>query len=120
MFIKKINDYDIEAREADIIISDGEYEILCYAQPFINKNAKFTLCAFEADNIIRSSEYNSFVKKTDDGFYSYRLQGKVVNRKKRLVAIGKIVIEINDNIPGDIEENEIIAFSTTRIDYIES
>ena len=54
-----------------------------------------------------------------DGYYAYKLQGKLVDIKKRLMIIGKIVIELEDNIPKDIKENEFVELNVMRIDLVE-
>lgn len=120
MYITKIKDYDIEAKEADIIVSDGKYEILCYAQPFENKtNSSFILSAFRDDNIMRGLEEICFVEKIHDGYYDYRLQGKLIDLEKRLVSIGDIVIELGNGIPKDINQNDYIEFTVMRVDFVE-
>ena len=53
-----------------------------------------------------------------DGYYAYKLQGKLVDIKKRLMIIGKIVIELEDNIPKDIK-NEFVELNVMRIDLVE-
>lgn len=119
MFLKEVLDFDIEAKEADIIVSDGVNDILCYAQPYENNKIPFKLFAFRANNIIRTSEEVSFVNKNPEGYYSYNLQGKLIDSRIGLVSIGDIVIEIGNNIPKDIKLNEYIKFTLERVDFIE-
>lgn len=119
MFIKEIIDYDRNTGEADVLITDAQYEILCYAYPFENKNKQFTLNTFMAKAVkhIDAREYK--VKKSTDGYYSYFIQGEVVDIKSRLVKVGDIFIALEDVIPKDIKTQDFIEFSTLRIDYIE-
>lgn len=120
MKIKEILNYDKEAKEADMLISDGEFEILCYAFPFENKNPNnFTLEAFMTKDIIRVEDKSCSVIKSPDGYYAYYLRGKIINIKQRLVAIGNIIINLDDDIPKDIKNNEFIEFFVLRIDYAE-
>lgn len=37
MFVKKIVQFDEDALEAVVIVSDGVHELMCYAQPFEKK-----------------------------------------------------------------------------------
>ncbi len=118
MYVKSVNFYG--ENEASVVISDGEYEILCYAYPFENKKENsFTLSAFMSNNVMRALENNYVIERKDDGYYAYKLQGKLVDIKKRLMVVGKIVIELEDNIPKDIKENEFVELNVMRIDLVE-
>ena len=33
MYLKKVQDYDKYSNEADIVVSDGKYDLLCYCYP---------------------------------------------------------------------------------------
>ena len=120
MYIKNIKEYDIEANEAEIIVSDGYYEILCYAQPFEKKDGQFTLLGFMAKDIRKSLNNNYLIEKDLTNYFAYKLQGKLINVKNGLVAIGEIIIRIEERIPNDIRENDFIEFTVLRIDYLES
>ena len=121
MFIKKIIDYDIEAQEADLLISDNRFELICYAHPFERKeNKSFKLIAFCDNAFIRAMNESFLVEKNLNEFYGYKLQGKLINLKEKLVAIGDIIIELSNDLPGDIEEDEFMEFTVTRIDFMGS
>lgn len=120
MEIKEILDYDINAKEADILISDGQNEILCYAYPFENRNHNnFMLEAFMAKDAIKVEKKRSFIIKSSAGYYAYKLCGRVIDLEQRLISIGEIIIQLEDIIPKDIINNDFIEFSVMRIDYIE-
>ena len=117
--IKEIINYDIEAQEADVLISDGQFEILCYAQPYLPETFKapdHALSAFMTENVLRVSENEYRIKRLQNGYYSYRLQGKLIDLQKRLVMIGAIVIKIENVIPKDIREGDFIEFTVMRLD----
>ena len=119
MYVKEVIDYDPSAQEADIIISDGQFDIMTYAQPFYDKYKTFELYAFSPENILRAIEPISAVTKIDDGYYAYRLQGKLIEVEKCIVAVGDIKIELGNNvIPKDIQVNEYIEFTVLRVDFI--
>ena len=109
MYIKSV-DFDGE-QEADILVSDGKYEILCYALPYSagDKEKDFTLSAFMSENVMRALKNEYSAEKTD-GYYGYKLTGRLFDLKNRLVAVGGIVIELENNIPKDIAENEFVEF----------
>lgn len=63
MYIKEILCYDVESQEADILVSDGQYDLLCYAQPFSKEDSQkrpFSISAFMTGNVMRAldDEYN--------------------------------------------------------------
>ena len=119
MFIKKIIDYDRSAGEADVLISDGRYEILCYAHPFENKNKRFSLVSFMAKGVKRIEAREFKAEKSTNGYYSYNMQGEITDIEERIVKVGDIFIELEDVIPKDIKTHDFIEFSVARIDYIE-
>ena len=119
MYIKELLNYDEEAHEADIVISDGQFDLLCYAHPFISgeyKELKAPLSAFMSENIMRTSENEYRIERLQDNYYAHRFHGKIIDLQKRLVTIGNIVIKLENTIPKDINEGEFIEFSAMRID----
>lgn len=119
MFIKKIIDYDKNIGEADILITDGQYKILCYAYPFENKGKQFALVTFMTKDVKRIEAREYKLEKNINGYYSYNIQGEIVDIKKRIVKVGDILIVLEDVIPKDIKTHDFIEFSVERVDYIE-
>lgn len=120
MFIKEIKDYYKAGAEADIIVSDDELEILCYAQPFSGKyNVDFVLCPLDYSDIMTATKNEYSIEKLETGFYDYFLRGKLINLEKGLVQIGGIIIKGIRYLPKDIREGEYIEFSVERMDLIE-
>lgn len=117
MHVREILRRDEDAMEADIIVSDGEHQLLCYAHPF-TESEQFTLSAFMPDHIMAADEADYRIEKTTDSYYSLRLQGVLIDRDNRLVRIGALLIELDGGIPNDIEECEFIEFTAERIDWI--
>lgn len=118
MYIKEILHYDEESREADVFISDGQFELLCYVHPYIPDGfdkLKSPLSAYMTENVMRALENAYKTEKLQSGYYSYRLHGKIIDLQKRLVAVGHIIIELENVIPKDIGEGEFIEFTVMRI-----
>lgn len=119
MYIKKILDYDDFSDEADIIVTDGIHEIMCYCHPIVNPqiNQKVeSICAFLADNIMTEFYEELGAKKTDESYYSYCLVGKVINMEKRLISIGELVIKVDGYFPGDINVGDVVKLTAVRMD----
>jgi hypothetical protein len=104
--------------EADVVITDGQFDLLCFCYPCkYEKGQIFNeyIRTLDADNIIRAENQNFEVNKLSDHF-SYQLSGKLIDKTKGIIAIGKINIEVGGYIPPDINEGEFISFSTYRLD----
>ncbi len=117
MFIKRIIDHDKLSGEMDLIVSDGKYELLCYC---FQSNAPTQwkikeLKTFLADKIMIAHNNNYLIDKTG-GYYSYHLQGKVLEINPPKVEIGKMCIVIDTQFPKDINQNSFIEFFVERID----
>lgn len=121
MFIKEVKNFN--EYEADLIISDGTYEILCYfdAFPPIKNIEKGTnvkgLSTFLAEDIIRADRMEYAINKKED-FYSYQLQGEVLSIDKPIIGIGDIKLELDAPLPGDIAVGEYVQFNVMRLDCL--
>ena len=119
MFIKKIDSFDNYSGEADLIISDGIYELLCYCSIYQNELKAMSrineIESFLCDNILRVETKEYLIIKQKE-FYSYHLQGKVLDVDKHIVCIGSIMIKLDTPLPGDIKNQEFIEFDVVRLD----
>lgn len=119
MFIKKIYSFDEDSGEANLIVSDGTYDVFCFCSLFQNELNRMTeikeVETFMCDDIMKVDieEYMIF-KKTD--YYSYHLQGKVLDVDKHIVSVGNIIIKLDKPIPKDIRNYEFIEFDVLRLD----
>lgn len=117
MFVKQVKDFDINSYEADVIVSDGYYEIMCYCHPLenINLGAIVTnISTLFANDIMRIDSEEYLVRK-QIGYYSYYLQGKVLETQKPLIGIGKIAIALDKPLSKDIKQGEFIEFKVERL-----
>ena len=117
MFVKKIVQFDEDALEAVVIVSDGVHELMCYAQPF-DKKEEFTLLAFMCSNIYRAENNCFVIEKTSNSHFSYKLQGEVLSAAKGIVKVGQLLINGVDYIPKDICNGEFVVFDVSRMDLI--
>lgn len=108
------------------MVSDGEFELLCYALFYDNQegDTNFTLSAMMGGN--RSLLANANVVTCDEkeykiqknGYFSYKLQGKLISveNDKGTVQIGSLIINDVGWIPRDIKVGEFVKFEVARID----
>lgn len=119
MFIKSIYSFDEDSGEADLIVSDGLYDVICFCSIFQNKLQIIPkikeIETFMCDGIMRIDDENYLVEKKID-YYSYHLQGKVLDVDKRIVYVGNIILKLDKPIPKDIKNYEFIEFDVLRLD----
>ena len=118
MYIKEIKDIDKFSGEADVIVTDGTYELLCYyflgGSVDIDMPVK-SISALLTENIMRAEEERFSIKKMDH-YYSYHLCGCVEDIKIPKISIGKMSIALDRPLPKDIEIGEYIGFDVQRLD----
>lgn len=119
MFIKSVYSFDEDSGEADLIVSDGSYDVICFCSIFQNELQIMPkikgIETFMCDGIMRSDDENYLIDKKID-YYSYHLQGKVLDVDKRIVSVGNIILKLDKPIPKDIKNYEFIEFDVLRLD----
>lgn len=119
MVIKKIIWICKEADEADLYITDGEYECIAFSQPCAYHEGqilRYPLLAFVTKNLMLSYEDKVQFIKTLDSPLSYRCIAEVVDEANRLVKIGKFYLYLDANIPIGCSRGKIVEFDCGRID----
>lgn len=118
--MSSIKHWSNQDKEADILVTDGEYQLLCYAQPFSWKECQTevaALYAFGCENIVKSESCAvNIVKQTN--YYAYELSAKVLSKVERTVKLGQLVLHLDAAIPGDIQNGDYVTFRLQRIDAI--
>lgn len=121
MKIKNISWLSQDALEAEVIVTDGEYEINCFAQPFyyqIGIELKFPLLCYNVTNVLKLDKEVFSIEKLSE-YFAYHLSGKLVDKKLETVKVGELLLELdNIVIPGDIKEGDFISFRCQRLDII--
>jgi hypothetical protein len=118
MFIKAISWINKDIQEAEVLVSDNFFELLCFSQPLkkhIDEEFKEPIYCFGVSDVMLSTERTSYVKKKDDA-YGYFLRGEVLNRNDQIVRLGYIELCLDDcYIPNDIKNGEYIEFNVSRL-----
>ena len=118
--MSSIKHWSNQDKEADILVTDGEYQLLCYAQPFSWKECQTevaALYAFGCENIVKSESCAvNIVKQTN--YYAYELSAKVLSKVERTVKLGQLVLHLDAAIPGDIQNGVYVTFRLQRIDAL--
>ena len=118
MFVKKIYNFDEDSGEADLIVSDGIYDVICFCSLFqyeLQVMPKIKeIESFMCDRIMRVNDKNYLIDKKS--YYSYHLQGRVLDIDKCIVSIGNIIVKLDKQMPKDIKNYEFIEFDVVRLD----
>lgn len=116
MYIKSYSFYG--ESEASVGVTDGKYELICYAYPFDSEVKIFSLNTFLAKNIMIAREHEFKINKLHD-YYSYKLQGQLLDVEWNLFAVGDIIIKLDGYIPKDIINGDYIEFECVRVDLMQ-
>jgi hypothetical protein len=119
--IKKIDWLSQEALEAEVVVTDGEFEITCFAQPFnyqVGSELNDPILCYNVTNVLKLDREVYTIEKHGE-YFAYSLAGKLVDKQLETVMVGKLLLELDNNIlPGDINEGEFLSFSCQRLDII--
>jgi len=98
--------------------SDGIYTYIIFCHP-CNKNMfeniPEILYAFDVNNIMKNTDNQSFISCNKTTLECFCI-GKVLSLSPLTVSIGKLKIEIEENIPNDIVIGDTIQFQCNRLD----
>lgn len=117
--VKEINWISKEALEAEVIVTDGQFELLCFSHPLEKeKGEQLTepLSALDPDKVVRLETPRLHIKKLDNTF-DYLIEGKLIDKESGHVRLGEIIIAVGSHaIPGDLEDGDYISFICDRLD----
>jgi len=127
MFIKNVLTY--QYNYAEYIVTDGKYDLICICDlvPFppeskgpeigmkIADISTFTFGRMNT-NKIEDDENKIYLIEKGSRSFDYYLQAKVVDKEKALVAIGELIIEIDDEFPKYLENGDFVGFEVDRLD----
>jgi hypothetical protein len=124
MYIKEVLDPEYGGFpfivEADLIVTDGTHELLCYFYDLnkeVKKGAKVQyISTLEADPIMRAATKEYAIKKDKNSHYGFSLQGELVNVNERIMKIGDLEIEFDGNLYKGAAKGDFIRFNVNRLD----
>lgn len=103
--IEKINWLSKEAKEAEICISDGDFSLFCFSQPFnysLGDRIPLPLYTLNATNICKVAAGKGFYAERIGLDFEYKIVGCVLNKEYNQIEIGKFIIEFDVPLPNDI------------------
>lgn len=106
-----------EIGEADVLVTDGDYEIRCFSHPFyqkIGEEVEGTLSVFEYSNLTKSNTTTYIAEHLGNG--KYFIVARLLDRGEGTAQIGNIQIHDIEGIPAEIKNGEYIQFIAPRIE----
>lgn len=120
MVIVDIVYFSKEDSEAEVIVSDGNYAVKCYAYPVnsvaVNQQIR-AIYGFGCSNIVKCDEAKETIQKMPE-YYAYRLVAEVADQKEGMAHIGGLSIHLDSYIPNDIQKGDYVSFSVMRLDCL--
>ena len=117
MRIKSIKELCNYSLEAEVTITDGFYDMVCFSQPcnYIEGEIfKEPLLCWHSSQIVRGASPCKLERLSQ---WSYEITGKLIDKQAGLIQVGKILIELEAGfIPGDIENGEYLSLISSRFD----
>ncbi|MBY0185056.1 hypothetical protein ACIGEH_02720 [Bacillus altitudinis] len=119
MKVKRVNWISQEALEAEVVVTDGEFDISCFAQPFKQLGEdEFieTIFCLNVQNIVKVDQRDYHIEKSV-GHFSYCLVGECIDKHDGKVQLGNLLFELDNRlIAGDIIDGDFISFCCERLD----
>ena len=117
--IKTINWISKSELEAEIIVSDGKFDLTCFAHPLENEIGDLLTKPLYAMGVknIHKLDHSCLGREQQNHRFNYIIEAQLVFKSSGLVKLGDIILEIDPNlIPNDIVTNDFISFYCERID----
>lgn len=105
--------------EAEVIVSDGSYICAAYSMPcdaFIGQVLQAPLHVFSICNLMRSDAGGLRIDRIKPTGLAQFLVAAVADVKKKYLSVGGLNFVLDDNLPGDIKDGDLVEFECARID----
>jgi hypothetical protein len=117
MIIKKLTWLSKDAKEAELLISDGHYECVAYSCPCKMKEGEILyepLHAFMVKDLMVSFQNHCSISLLQLNRLSHHCVAEVVDSENGIVRVGKIKIDLDERIP--ITQGDLVEFNCLRLD----
>lgn len=118
MHIQTVLHFDKGDGEAEVIVSDGEYELLCHAFPIAAVEIGMPvsgLSGFSCSDMVRAENPRCGVTKLPP-YFAYHMTGILFSKQKRIVRVGGLEIDLDAYMPNDLSDGEYVSFDVQRVD----
>ena len=117
MIVKKIEWLSTEAKEAMVLVADGQFECWTFAQPCDQRVGDHVELLHPLDpiGITISNSDKCLVERHADSL-AYSFVGKLIDASNGIVGVGGLLFDLERMVPKDIVEGQRIMFSCQRVD----
>ncbi len=118
MKVLSLNWISESSKEAELVISDDTHSLVVFCHPCsvtIGEEITGPLHIFMPSNIMLSEETEQKIEKGTPPLGSFII-ARMENSAKGLCSVGGIELEIEDYLPGGIQDGDIIEFNCARVD----
>jgi len=115
MYIVSEIDEDGQSHYWDVIVSDGQHELLCMAWDKIG-DKKFELNVFESRNIKKAKKNEYYLKKLRKYGYDYRVVAEIIDVDKNIMKVFGIVFDYGEPFPAESKMGDFYEFVLIRMD----
>lgn len=122
MLVKKCEWISKDAEEAMLYVGSKPFQCLAFCHPCHLKagdNLEYPLLAVDVTGVIKQEKSSKLKIQKKDNDFSYQIVGVMVDASSRLVCVDEIHIELDESIPGDISDEDIIEFQCSRLDVMD-
>ncbi|EFR88425.1 hypothetical protein HCJ64_05325 [Listeria marthii] len=118
--VKSIHWLDEDVREADVVLTDGEYNVVCFSHPCeltLNGVYNELIYCFDPFDIFKFNQAEYSMEKPNDNQELSILKGKLIDATDLIIQIGEFRIDISEgDIAQDIHEGDFVELKVHRID----
>lgn len=117
--INKIIWLSEEAKEAEVYLSDGIFNIACFSHPFnqvLGDDVSLPVYTLNAKDIYSLNGEEIFSVEKGEMAFEYKLSGRVVNKNSNQIKVGEFIIQLDWPLPDDIKTGDYVSFVCDRID----
>lgn len=117
IFIKKIDWIDIDRKEAEITLTDKQYELVIFSDECLGKvGDEFDdiLYAMIGKDIYKSEETACLAHHLKN--FEYFLIARLFDKDQNIVQLGEFLIKIGGGIPEDLQNGDLVELYARRID----
>lgn len=116
--IKEVIWISKDSSEAEVLVTDGRYELVCFAHPFNGKPGDVVeqdIIALDCNEVERVMATEGHARRTDD-YFAHDLTLKVDDARRGKLSLGNIKISARNCLPNDIVDGEYVNLICSRLD----
>ncbi|EHF3618558.1 hypothetical protein HB837_04445 [Listeria innocua] len=118
--VKSIYWLDEAAKEADVVLTDGEYNVVCFSHPCelaLNGLYNELIFCFDPFDIFKLNQKEFSMEVPNDNPDLYILKGELIDATDSIIQIGEFKIDISEgDIAQDIHKGDFVELKVHRID----